>query len=363
MSDDLTPPHTPPPDKANAMPCDPSPLQALEDNPRKFSFFLALRHIEAAAETQPRLGESLRPTTDPVRLTQTPSLSFAHSTLDTYQAGQNGEPATLSSFFLGLFGPNGALPTHLTEHAKDRLQHHNDPTFAAFVDLFHHRMLSLFYRAWANNEPTVQFDRADADPFKHYVGALFGQGLPAYNQRDALPDRAKLYFSGLFSNQLYPADGLAAILSGYLNIPVTVDEFIGEWMPIPAISQWRLGTCRETGTLGQSTLLGEHVWGCQNKFRLSFGPLLFSEFKRLLPNGADLKRVVAIVNNYVGLQFAWDCQLTLPKKEVPAFVLDGGNQLGWSTWLLAGVHADDPDTQYQEENQIIKVLVGGNHYG
>ncbi len=332
-------------------------LDLLKQSPEKFSFFLALRCIECAAADSPRLGQSLRPASDPVRLDQTPSLAFANSTLDFFEQGKDGAPARLSSFFHGLFGPHGALPAHLTEHAKDRLKHAKDPTFARFVDMFHHRMLSLFYRAWANKEPTVNFDREASDQFKKYIGALFGQGMPSLHQRDELPDRAKLYFSGLLSKQVHNADGLAAMLSGYFNMPVTVNEFIGEWMPMPKESQWRLGESEETGALGQTTLVGEKAWGCQHKFRLRFGPLNFAAFKRLLPGGEDLKCVIAVVKNYIGLQFDWDSNLVLKKKEVPEFVLGGENQLGWSTWLHSGyLSVDRGDT-------VIKGLAGENSHG
>ncbi len=331
-------------------------LEALKKAPEKFNFFLALRCIESASPASPRLGESLRPATDPVRLGQVPSLSFANSTLADFEEGKEGRPARLNSFFLGLFGPHGALPAHLTEYAKDRLKNDKDPTFIRFVDLFHHRMLSLFYRAWANKEPTVNFDREASDQFKRYVGSLFGEGQPSHHL-DEFPNRAKLFFAGKFSNQVRNADGLATILNGYLNRPVTVSEFIGEWMLMPKESQWRLGESEETGILGKTTLVGEKSWGCQHKFRLNFGPLSLSEFKRLLPGGDDLKSVASVVKNYVGFQFAWDTNLMMHKNEVPAFILGGENQLGWTTWLYSnGISEDRSDT-------VINELVGGCHYG
>lgn len=332
-------------------------LEQLKQSPEKFSFFLALRCIESASPDSPRLGESLRPVSDSVRLGQTPSLSFANVTLDYFEKGAEGKPARLNSLFLGLFGPHGALPTHLTEYAQNRLRHDKDPTFVSFVDMFHHRMLSLFYRAWANKEPTVSFDREGTDKFKKYLGSLFGQGMSSSYQRDEFPDRAKLFFSGLLSNQVHNADGLASILTAYFNMPVTVEEFMGEWMLVPKEMQWRLGENEETGKLGQTTLMGEKTWGCQHKFRLCFQPSNLAAFKRLLPGGGDLKIVVAIVKNYIGLQFDWDIKLIMKKNDVPKFMLGGESQLGWSTWLHSNRASEDcSDT-------IIHGLAGGENYG
>ncbi len=330
-------------------------VDALKQAPEKFNFFLALRSIECAAAEQPRLGESLRPVTDPVRLAQTPSQAFANATLDTFEQGKAGAPPRLSSFFFGLFGPHGALPAHLTEYARDRIRHDKDPTFSRFLDLFHHRMLSLFYRAWANGQPTVNFDREASDHFRKYVGALCGLGMPSSQQRDEFPDRSKLFFSGSFSNQVNNADGLVAILSGYFKMPVVIEEFIGEWMSLPAASQWRLGECEENGMIGKTALVGEKVWGCQHKFRLRFEPLNFAQFRALLPGGEDFPRVAAAVKNYVGYQLDWDLKLVLKREQVPAFVLGGDNQLGWSTWLHCG------SAPAARSDTIIKGIEGGCH--
>src|SRR5262249_1152071 len=138
-------------------------------------------------------------------------------------------PARLAVGFLGLFGPQGPLPLHLTEYARDRIRQAGDTTFAAFADIFHHRMLALFHRAWSRSRATVSRDRPEHDRFRTYVGAAFGLGLPAQFDSDDVPDRAKLYFAGLFAMASRPPDGLRAILEGYFEKPVKVSEFLGEW--------------------------------------------------------------------------------------------------------------------------------------
>lgn len=334
-SEDRTPPN--PVESAAAI------IEALKREPEKFNYFFALRCIECANPDKSRLGDSLRPSTDPVRLTQEPSLTFAPSTLSSFeQTGKDRSPR-LANLFFGLFGPNGPLPIHLTEYARDRLRNSKDPTFSRFLDIFHHRMLSHFYRAWANKEPTVNFDRMESDRFAKYAGALFGLGMPSLRGRDELPDRAKLYFAGRFSNQARNAQGLEDILSAYFRIPVAIKEFIGQWVTLPKMSQWRLGETAETGSLGQTTLLGEKVWGCQHKFRLRIGPLDFRNFQQLLPGSASLRRVTATVKNYVGYELAWDVNLLLKKEEVPQLQLGGSGQLGWTTWLHSRSLSRDRD--------------------
>ena len=124
-------------------------FRSLANEPYRFDFFQALRRLECLSTQSPRLGESASPQEDPIRLGQEPSLAFAPSTLSALQSGKDGRPPRLLVHFMGLLGPNGPLPLHLTEFARDRLRNSDDPTFARFLDVFHHRMLSLFYRAWA----------------------------------------------------------------------------------------------------------------------------------------------------------------------------------------------------------------------
>ena len=129
----------------------------------QFSFFAIMRLIEALHPDRPRFGQSVRPGQDVLRLGQEPSVVHSPAALASFDAGSDGKPDWLRVHFFGLFGPDGPLPLHLTEYARDRRRNHGDRTFQAFADLFHHRTLSLFYRAWANSRPTVSFDRPDQD--------------------------------------------------------------------------------------------------------------------------------------------------------------------------------------------------------
>ena len=88
--------------------------------PWAFSFYQAMRRLEAAWPDRPRFGHSNRLAQDPVRLAQEPSVIFAPATLADWQPGEADLPARLLVHFFGLFGPDGPLPLHLTEYARDR---------------------------------------------------------------------------------------------------------------------------------------------------------------------------------------------------------------------------------------------------
>lgn len=320
-------------------------IEELRRDPMRFDFFQALRLIECLHPTRPRLGTAARAADDPVRLGQEPELQFPTSTVASFaDATPGGTPVPfLAVRFLGLFGPQGPLPLHLTEYVREQVRNTGDRTFARFVDIFHHRMLCLFYRARANGQPAVHHDRPDEDRFPLYVGSLFGLGSGAMRHRDALPDPVKLFFSGHFACQARHADGLSAILRGFFQVPVRIDEFVGEWMDIAKRDQTRLGHSRTTGALGHSTVIGARVWGCQHKIRIRVGPLAYGQYQAFLPGGTALERLTAIVRNYIGDELVWDVNLVLRRDEVPILALGGPVRLGWTTWAGPRKQAVDAD--------------------
>jgi type VI secretion system protein ImpH len=310
-------------------------MQALESEPHRFDLFQALRRLECAFRDRPRLGEALRPADEPVRLGQEPSLAFADRAIASFARGGPGPPR-LSTFCFGVFGPNGPLPLHLTEYVRDRLRNSGDATLARFLDVFHHRMLTLFYRAFADAEPAIARDRPASDTFALFVGALFGMGLPSTRGRTLVPDRTKLHYAGLLSPQTRNADGLAALVGDLFRVAARVEPFVGEWVDVPRRHRSRLG--RANCLLGVDALLGTRAWLCTGKFRLVLGPLGRERFERFLPGSADLAELASAVRAYAGDELTWDLQLVLARREWRPAAL-GRSRLGWDSWL-----GPDPST-------------------
>jgi type VI secretion system protein ImpH len=306
----------------------------LATQPWAYSYYQAMRRLEAAWPDRPRFGQSSHLAQDPVRLAQEASVTFAPATLAGWQPGHDDRPDRLLVHFFGLFGPDGPLPLHLTEYARDRRRNHRDPTFQHFADIFHHRMLSLFYRAWANARPTVSFDRPREDRFALYLGALIGLGMDSLRDRDAMPDLTKLHFAGHLACQTRHAEGLASILTAFFRMPVRIESFVGAWLTLASGDHTRLGAGADTAGLGRTALLGGRVWSRQHKFRIVFGPLSLAEYLRLLPGGLSFHRLIPIVRNYAGDTLVWDVNLILRREEVPPIELGRVGRLGWTTWLM-----------------------------
>jgi type VI secretion system protein ImpH len=253
-------------------------LAAMAREPWAFDFFQALRRIDAHQPDKPRLGTARRPADEPVRLAQAPEMSFAPASLHAVTPANGRTPPRIEVRFFGLFGPQGPLPLHLTEYARNRALHHGDPTLVRFADMFHHRMLLLFYRAWAQAQPVVGYDRKGDDSFADIVGSLIGVGIPQLRGRDPMADEVKLHFAGLLTRQVRNADGLSNLLSGYLGRRVRVEQFAGHWMPLLPEERSRLGRVlggrrNDSARLGSGAVLGRMLWDRQHGIRLHIGPL------------------------------------------------------------------------------------------
>ena len=313
-------------------------LRGIAAEPWRYDFFHAMRLLENQYPDKPRFGTARRPADEPVRLGQSADMSFAQSSLHAVAPASATSKPRIEVRFFGLFGPNGPLPHHLTEYARQRLMHHGDATFARFADMFHHRLLLLFYRAWAQAQPTVGLDRPHDDRFGAYVGSLVGLGAPGMSGRDAAPDHAKLYFSGIFSRQARNADGLASVLSGFLRRPARVEQFAGVWLELPKSERTRIGGAKSrratpNAALGGGAVLGQMVWDRQHNFRVHIGPLDQDVFEGLLPGGKALPAVIALVEQYIGLELGWDLKLGLKADQVKASCLGRHGRLGWTSWL------------------------------
>ncbi|MEP2718115.1 type VI secretion system baseplate subunit TssG [Pseudophaeobacter sp.] len=327
-------------------PNDLSLFDRLVEAPEEHHVFQAMRILEAHFSEHPRLGESRRPRQDPLRLGQEAELAFPPSTIADFTPGSKEGPARLTNRFFGLFGPQGPLPLHLTEYARDRKRNHRDPTMVGFADMLTHRMMSLLYRAWTEGAPAVSFDR-DEDPLADRVAALSGYHGKGLQNRDDMPDLSKLHFTGILGQGTKTPAGLVAILSDFFRVPVQLEEFVGSWLQLEPDDRWQMG--RGQGGLGQSTSIGEKVWSRSAKFRLRIGPLSLQDYERLLPGGAALDRLRAIIRSYLGDFLDWDVNLVLAGDAVPRASLGGTTRLGHTSWIRS---RPDPDQDQPDVDDL-----------
>jgi type VI secretion system protein ImpH len=317
--------------------------QQVANAPHAYDLYALLRWLDARAGAPARLGHATHPGDEPLRIGQQPSLVFAPAALASATPPKEGVPPRLSIHGFGLFGPNGPLPLHLTEYARDRARNHDDPALMAFADLFHHRLALLFYRAWADAQATVSLDRGAGARFDAYVASLIHLGLPSQTRRGDLPPHACHFMAGHLVRQIRNPAGLQQILEAYLGVPVTIVEFVPHWIPVEASQCTRLRGSMATRRLGSGALLGVAVRDVQSKFEIRLGPLTRAQFFALLPRTKQARQLVQWVRLYAGVEWAWDLRLILAADQASGAKLGSNSPpLGWGSWLgtCAYVSAD-----------------------
>ncbi|MCG5077024.1 type VI secretion system baseplate subunit TssG [Paraburkholderia tagetis] len=327
----------------------PSWWHEVEAAPYAHDLFHLLRRLDAQAAPHPRLGRAWSPSDEPVRIGQQPSLAFAPASVASANsnAGAGDEPLPhLSIHGFGLFGPNGPLPLHLTEFARNRLRNHDDPVLCAFADLFHHRLTLLFYRAWADAQPTVSADRNGHSSFDHYVACLAHLGLASLPHGQTPSPHALYGMTGRLVRKARDAHGLQQILAAWLGMPVRVVEWVPQWITLERRDRVVLGPAAPGARLGEGAMIGAAVRDASSKFEIRVGQLTLEQFRALLPGTPTMHELAAWVRAYVGCEFAWDVRLVLANDAIVPISLGDTTPLGWGSWL--GARASAPDTAQGE---------------
>jgi type VI secretion system protein ImpH len=372
-------------------------LARLLSEPYRFDFFQAVRILERAQPHRQPIGRNGPPWQEVVRLTANASLVFPPSTLHEIIPPTEALPVyRLVTNFFGLFGPSGVLPRQYTEQIirVERLSRSAERyALRAWLDLFNHRLLSFFYRAWEKYRFWIGQERgelflAEPDLFTQGLYALVGLGLPRSRGRlvafpgladsagqlapAAAPDSPTtvpdlpsaatpwseaprinewglLYFAGIIAKRPRSAIGLEMLLAGYFCWPVRVVQFVGRRLRLDESNRSRLGTANHQ--LGRTTVLGQSVWDVQNHFRVQVGPLTHEQFHALLPDrspcnpGRLFDLVSRLIRFYAGMELDISLQLILRADAVPHAQASrsAGTRLGWNAWLARRRDAPDAD--------------------
>jgi type VI secretion system protein ImpH len=349
-------------------------MQELVEEPWKFDFFQAVRLLHQVAfqsssttGTRPlrSVGGVWRPEDEVVQFHAQISFGFPSAEISRAKVIGSGAfddaPAEIQRFavettFMAIGGTSGVLPQHYTRQILDR-ERRNDFALRQFLDLFHHRIISLFYRAWEKYRFPIGWERSQLDPgqgtedlFTQAIYSLVGMGADALNptrrvssvvrNRQAFPDETFLYYAGLFSHRPRTAVGLERILADVFGVAVHVRQFQGQWLKLDLHDQSQMPTAdRPLGLnceLGSTAFVGERVWNVEGRIRIELGPLSYREFLRFSPGSKAFVQLAQLVRVWVGLEPDVEIQPILQSEEVPMAAIggsEGASQLGWNSWI------------------------------
>lgn len=321
----------------------------------RFDFFEAVRVLERLFPERQPVGRSAPPEREVARFRSRVSLTFPASAIHEITQYEDPErQPEMTVAFMGLAGLLGVLPKHYTEMILERIRQ-RDRTLCDFLDLFNHRLISLFYRAWEKYRFPVAYERAALsrdryDPFSLYLFDLIGMGTGGMRERLTVESETFLYYAGLLAQQPRSANALEALLGDYFEVAVSVEQFVGQWLRLSADQRTRLSSRDASrGAIG-GAVLGSRFWDQQAKFRVRIGPASLAQLKELLPINASFGELVQLTRLWVGQELDFDVQIVLKAAEVPACRLgkpgEEALRLGWSSWLKTkAFHRDAEDVR------------------
>ncbi|MGV8073229.1 MAG: type VI secretion system baseplate subunit TssG [Syntrophobacteraceae bacterium] len=316
-----------------------------------FSFFKAVHLIESLLPERKALGQTLAPSEEAVRFCVKTGSVFPPSDISDLRQEDEKDPVTIEIPFMGLIGPSGVLPYWINELAAERLRE-KDSSLTAFFDIFHHRLISLFYLAWKKHRFPENYLPGAKDRLSRCLLGLMGLGTRGLAPRLGLPLESLIYYSGLLSRPVPSAAAIEAAVEYFSGATVRLDQFIDRVIPVSPEDRTKLGAANSS--LGVDAVCGSQAWESQTKFRVNLGPMGYEAFVRLMPSGDMLDPIFSLVRYIVGIEYEFEIGVILLREEVPPCVLGAATptspRLGWSTWVKTpGVfHQDHPNVIFQE---------------
>jgi type VI secretion system protein ImpH len=314
----------------------------LQEHPGRFDFFQAVRLLLRLSGGRKPVGRFVNPDDEAVRFAVEPSLAFPPNNIDEIR--WDGETPCMRVTFMGLTGPAGVLPRCYSAFLLSRIRE-RDRTLADFFDLFNHRIISLFYRAWEKYRFVVSYERDGVDKVSRYLACLIGLGTAGLQTRLGIPDERLLFYTGLLSLQPRSATALKQLLEEYFDVPVEVEQFVGVWRQLDSSDQCALNEEHSySEQLGVAAVVGDAVWDHQSRIRLKLGPLSRERYLSFLPSGTAWEPLRELARFFCGPDMEVEAQIILDQKEVPRCDLGkddlAGPRLGWYTWIRSGVDFD-----------------------
>lgn len=319
----------------------------------RFTFFQAVSLLERMNRQRSRLGSSLSPSGESIRFGVKPGFAFPPSEITLLEECADGEAVRLEVAFLGLIGPAGVLPRWYNELAMERIGQ-KDTGLTEFFDMFHHRLLTLFYLAWKKQRFGINYRTTADDNFSFYLRSLIGLGNGFKPDMLGMPSESTMFCAGHFARQIPTAMTLCSVVSQYFQVKSTVDQFVAQLITLEPEDRTAIGSANSR--LGFDAVCGSRISDTQSKFRLLLGPMSFALYSRFLPNGDRIRPLFSLVRYYVGVEYEFEVRIILDRNEALPCILGAmgatAPRLGWSTWLKSPTVPlpADPYATFQEQD-------------
>lgn len=318
----------------------------------QMSFMQLCRLLEVRAPDHPGLGTRDTPEHEPVRFGSWPRVGFPSGEVATVDFGdpwaESGPrmPPVVRTTFMGLYGLDAAMPPHLVDDIVLREEGHE--VVESFLDRFHHRFVTLLYRAWKKYRYPESFRQGGTDAHSRNLLCLAGFGWGEKPKRAGLPDSRMLALLGLLTMKTRTPEGLAGVIA--LAVPgadVRVDEFFpavtgtGKPRPLTSCPSRRESACGAQKGLGGGYVLGGRLAYRSRAARATLRPGNAQQAHDLLPGAWLNRELLAFVQLYVGVKADIHLRMQVSSRIAPlpaigAVSAGPAPRLGWTTVLPAG---------------------------
>jgi type VI secretion system protein ImpH len=296
---------------------------ALKDLDHTYEFHCAIQRIEQAHPEAIPLGEGSDPQKEAVVLKAHVSDAIPDYEVDRIEADRARPVLWMNLVSLG--GRAGPLPEVYTDMLKERIRH-KDMGFRDFLDVFNHRVASLWYRLRKKFLPGFVPQPAKKTPIGEAGLCLAGIPHTKLIANTTLRPSTMVAAQGLLWAQHRSVEGLKTLLEDYFHHVVKIEPWQGGWNNISDEEVTCLGG--PWNRLGHDTLLGKRSWNTVQGLRIHvYGVDAQSDFPV-----AEWRDVIAL---YVGVRMRIYVRLHYTPETVrgvrlrPAY----GHFLGRNTWV------------------------------
>ncbi len=296
---------------------------------RKFSdydFVEIVRNFEQAYALSPGVGYSKNFSRN-IRFSQKPSLTGTLPDVTSIAEDKDGN-AVIEVSRPGLLGTDGPMPLEFTSKVLQLSRNNYDYALQRFIDIINDQYVSLFYRAFAQNDFAIGYDKKDNNLPRAVMNALSGGSA----LEKSLPKFASEAMMPYMISKSFPKEGLRFVLKSFFGVEIKIRSNVFERYVIPRHLRCRLGD-KETCTLGMSAQIGKHFYSHTKKFHLILGPMDFEDCQKILPGTRNFSFLTQIVNFYLQKPLEYDLIFILRKNSLKGVFLDGKSALGISSFF------------------------------
>ena len=317
----------------------------LDEEPFRVHFFQAVRLLQRMEQDRKPVGYFITPQQEILRFSARTSLAFPPSEIHMLERIENGQ-MKMTVEFMGMCAAISVMPAPYTQYLIERAWE-KDHVMEDFLNIFNHRMISLFYRGWEKYRFYIEYERSSEDRLSARLMDLLGLGTEGLQSRGGIPDAAYLNYVSLLGRHVRSAASLKQILEDYFGVPVHIEQFAGAWRRLkPENQTCFLGLGGASERLGVGVVAGDEVWDHHGRIRILLGPMSFAQYLNFLPGQGAYHELVAWLRFYSNGSYETEVQLVLMREDVPSCELglqgEKRPQLGLVSWLKTKPLDRDP---------------------